>query len=353
VGEALILRQPAVPPDRKRGWGRHQVIATQLAGEFSRLRKALTGHGVVRALGLRARGCCLPFTSFFRSYTMNRRTLIAAALSLGLAVFTIPVSVRGAAPFSEIVVFGDSLSDTGNLFLASGGVVAGPPYFEGRFSNGPVWVEVMAAELGLQAPLPSLVGGTNYAWGGAETGSGHSSFDTPNVGMQIDLFLADRGGFTGDELIVVAAGSNDLLWQAPYGPGEIVESLRKHIGDLAGAGGKTFLVANSPAGGSMAAKFNELLAEELDRLEDKLGVTIIPFDMAGVWQFVQFHPADFGLTNVTDPACPGCGIGIPDPDAIDTLVPNPDEYFLWDLIHPTRVVHAAIGQAAAEVVCAE
>ena len=48
------------------------------------------------------------------------------------------------AAFSGIVVFGDSLSDTGNFFLASGGAVAGPPYFEGRFSDGPVWVEVLA-----------------------------------------------------------------------------------------------------------------------------------------------------------------------------------------------------------------
>jgi phospholipase/lecithinase/hemolysin len=284
---------------------------------------------------------------------MNRRVFTTASYLLCLLVLVLPTAVRAESPYSEIVVFGDSLSDTGNVNLATGGAVAGPPYYEGRFSNGPVWVEVMAAELGLPAPVASLLGGTNYAWGGAETGTGLSSFDTPNVGMQIDFFLADRGGFTGDELIVVAAGSNDLIWQAPNGHGEIVESLRKHIADLAAAGGKTFLVASSPVGGSKAAKFNDLLAQELDRLEVKLGVNIIPFDMASVWQAIQLNPGDFGLTNVTDPACPGCGIGIPDPDAIDTLVPNPDEHFLWDLIHPTRVVHEVIGQAAAEVVCAE
>lgn len=264
-----------------------------------------------------------------------------------LAGLYLPGPASAQAPSSEIVVFGDSLSDTGNFFLATGGVVAGPPYFEGRFSNGPVWVEVLAERLGLSAPSPSLGGGSNYAWGGAETGPGLSSFGSPNLGLQIDLFLADRGGFVGDELIIVAAGSNDLLWEAPNGPGEIVENLRKHIADLAAVGGKTFLVANAPVGGSKAEKFNDLLAQELDRLEVKLNVTIIQFDMAGAWQTILRDPGDFGLVNVTDPACPGCGIGIPDSDAVDTLVPNPDEYFLWDLIHPTRVVHALIGQAAA------
>jgi 3-phytase len=261
-----------------------------------------------------------------------------------------PAIARAESPCSEIVVFGDSLSDTGNVFLATGGVAAGAPYYQGRFSNGPVWVEILAEELGMPAPEPSLLGGTNYAWGGAETGSGLSSFDTPNVGMQIDFFLGDRGQFAGDELIVVAAGSNDLLWQAPHGHGQIVANLCKHITQLAAAGGTTFLVANSPAAGPKAAKFNSLLARELDRLEGQLGVTIIQLDMATVWQAIQVFPGDYGLTNVIDAACPGCGIGFPDPDAIDTLVPNPDEYFLWDLIHPTRVVHAITGDAAAALV---
>lgn len=52
----------------------------------------------------------------------------------------------------------------------------------------------------MTTPAPSLLGGTNYAWGSAETGSGLSAFGVPNVGLQVDQFLADRGGFGGDEL---------------------------------------------------------------------------------------------------------------------------------------------------------
>jgi phospholipase/lecithinase/hemolysin len=269
-----------------------------------------------------------------------------------LAVVTVLIlngTTHAEGPYSEIIVFGDSVSDTGNVFLFTEGAAVGPPYFEGRFSNGPVWVDVLAANLGLPAPAPSLIGGANYAWGGAETGPGLSTHGTFNVGMQIEQFLEDRGGFTGDELIIVEAGSNDLIFRDPPAKSaDIVRNLSEHIAVLAAAGGETFLVSNILASGA-TGKANRLLAKELEKLEQKLGVTIVPFDMVGVVNAMRHYPEQFGLTNVTDPACPGCGIGIPEPDAADTLVSSPDEYLWWDLVHMTWVAHQAIGEAATEV----
>lgn len=294
------------------------------------------------------------------------RLLRTIALNLAAAAaLSLPHPVSAQAPISEIVVFGDSNVDTGNLFLATGGVVAGPPYAAGRFSNGPVWVEVLAGELGLPAPAPSLVGGTNYAWGGAETGSGLSFFDTPNVGLQIDLFLADRGGLVGDELIVVAAGGNDLIWQEPFSPSQAAKKLADQIERLAAAGGRTFLIPNLFAIGdaplvagtadadelnTLGAHFNKKLTKELDDLDEGLDITILTLDLASVMGAIRLDPEAFGLTNVSDPACPGCGIGLPDPDAGDTVVPNPDEYLWWDFIHLTRVVHAVMGEVSADFV---
>jgi hypothetical protein len=79
-----------------------------------------------------------------------------------------------AGQFREIVVFGDSTVDTGNVFAASGQTSPDPSYYyQGRYSNGPVWVERLASNLGLPDPTASeLFGGTNYAWGGAEIGFG-------------------------------------------------------------------------------------------------------------------------------------------------------------------------------------
>src|SRR5262245_35474111 len=114
-------------------------------------------------------------------------------LLLWSVAFAAAMPARAQTPFSEVVVFGGSTVDTGNLHLASGGVVAAPPYFAGRASNGPLWVEVLADRLGLQAPAPGLTGGTNYAWAGAKTGDGLSPAGTSNVGTQVGFFLADHG----------------------------------------------------------------------------------------------------------------------------------------------------------------
>lgn len=96
--------------------------------------------------------------------------LIGAAL---LGLFTAPLS---AAPYSAIYAFGDSLSDAGNAYIATGGATPpAPPYALvngfGVFSNGPVWVQNLAGELGLGPLLPSLAGGTDFAFGGAQTES--------------------------------------------------------------------------------------------------------------------------------------------------------------------------------------
>ena len=70
-------------------------------------------------------------------------------------------------------VFGDSLSDTGNVFLAAG-AGAPPVYFNGRFSNGPVWHEYLTGDtLALSPFLTGIIGdasnGINFAHGGART----------------------------------------------------------------------------------------------------------------------------------------------------------------------------------------
>ena len=81
-----------------------------------------------------------------------------------------------AGPYSDLIIFGDSLSDTGNVFIVTGGALpsqSAGPYAGGRFSNGPLWVETLANGLGLPTSAsPFLVGGNNYAFAGAKTGVG-------------------------------------------------------------------------------------------------------------------------------------------------------------------------------------
>lgn len=99
---------------------------------------------------------------------------------------------------NAVFVFGDSISDTGNVFLATDEAIpVSPPYFEGRFSNGPVWVERFAEALGLEA-RPILDGGTNFAVGAARASRDvdfeidGEEFTVPGILSQVDLFFGSQ-----------------------------------------------------------------------------------------------------------------------------------------------------------------
>ena len=296
-----------------------------------------------------------------------------------------------ARPITEIVVFGDSLSDTGNVFayLISEDPLSFPPgfppsplYDNGRFSNGPVWVETLADGLGLTALTSSLLGGTNYAWGGAETGYGLSFLGTPNIGEQIDAFFMGDNAPSDKHLYVIWAGSNDFNnADIPPEPADLVQNMVQnisgHITAIANAAlfgtELKFLVANLPPLGQTARaqwlgqydpsipvaldllswQFNAALSVELDGLETNPGIKIFRLDIFSLTQQILTCPYVFGFTNVTDTAripfiSPGPPPNVTSPGT--DVVGNPDEYFFFDDIHPTRVWHTIVGNLALSVV---
>src|SRR6478672_1761377 len=116
-----------------------------------------------------------------------------------------------ASAFSQLVAFGDSLSDAGNVNNQTFGISPGSPYWQGRFSNGPVWIEDLAPSFSLSVPTYSRAGGanaTNWAYGGAHTGPGsitHVFFTFPNVQTQINNYL-NANNPNANQLFVVWAG---------------------------------------------------------------------------------------------------------------------------------------------------
>jgi phospholipase/lecithinase/hemolysin len=292
----------------------------------------------------------------------------AGALVLAIAVITcLPPRARGA--FDSLYVFGDSLSDVGNVQTVTSGLAPlvpptpGPYYFNGRYSNGPNFTEALAQGLGLGPVVPSVLGGSDYAYGGAlATGTPPpTSLVVQDVDDQVGQYLAAHPVASPSALYVVYAGSNDLITNPAGGP-VAAASLAGSIDRLYDAGARHVLVPNLPllglvprVNGDPAARaaadaatrqFNTALAASLDSLgAADPGLTLYRLDVAGLFDDIVADPAAFGLTNVTAAAAPGLHIGDQSYNT-SLIVPNPDQYLFWDDLHPTRAGHALLGQAA-------
>ncbi len=264
---------------------------------------------------------------------MTPRTTLLLVLSL----------LAAAARAAEVDVFGDSLSDVGNVYAASGGTYPASPYFNGRFSNGPLWVEDVAAAQGATL-APSFLGGTDYAVGGAKTGAGLTDLLT-----QVDSYRNARTGSAAN-LYVVLAGGNDYLSGTPDVP-TTVGNVRTAIERLYDAGGRRFLVPNLPLLGNvpknvgtanqaganaLAAAHNLALRNAVALLRaSKPGIAITELDTAALFESARANPGAYGLTNVSAAAY-----------ANGAVAPGVAGYLFWDDIHPTRNGHRLLGAEA-------
>ena len=125
--------------------------------------------------------------------------------------------------YSAIYAFGDSLSDAGNLSISTVGTTpVSPPYYKQQygilsgnvFSNGPTWVQNLSIALGLGKLAPSLAAGTDFAYGGAETGSTPQNADLPayaavSLPAQLSEFQTQVPSRSANALYTLSVGAND------------------------------------------------------------------------------------------------------------------------------------------------
>lgn len=258
----------------------------------------------------------------------------------------------GAFGFDRVFAFGDSLSDTGNTFNLTFGFFGGPPYVNGRFSNGPVWLEGFASSFGASSTAHRF-GGNNFAYGGAEanTASAFTQLIIPNVGTQITRWQDSGASFGANDLAVVWAGSNDFIGAGVTDPLRVANDVDVHLDRLYDLGARQFLVMNLPSlgyiprfvGGSDEAtmnarttQFNAALAGHAADLRARGGATVYEFDVAGLFNAVRTNPGAYGFTNVTDAFLDAGG--------------NVDEFMFFDDLHPTARVHQILGQQVAQAV---
>ena len=283
------------------------------------------------------------------------------ALTLGLCC----ARAVAAGPFSSLFVFGDSLSDVGNISQATLGITPGQYYSNGRFSNGPVYAESLATGLGLPSITRSTAGGNDFAYGGAQT-TGTGGFEgifIRDIDEQVTQFLSSRTA-NATSLFLVFAGANDLIG-GQTNMTVPVNSLASSINRLMAAGARQFLVFNLPPLGSTpryngnsatrdqfnarTQQFNTALATMLGGVQaGNPALTVYQLDVFGLFNRALADPAAFGLLNVTSAAAPGLEPGDSSYDT-NQIVPNPNQYAFWDDLHPTSSVHAILAQRALDL----
>ena len=161
------------------------------------------------------------------------------------------MAAQGATPtYDNLYVFGDSYCDVGNLFAATGNTYPPAPYYQGRFSDGPIWLDHVAGFL--HVPLtPSILGGTDYAFGGAwatapqPLGTGV----IPSVPQQVGLYLQQHGGKADpNALYIIEGGGNDIvdtMTGSPQALGyQIAQNLVASEQLLRKAGARHFVIPN-------------------------------------------------------------------------------------------------------------
>jgi phospholipase/lecithinase/hemolysin len=274
-----------------------------------------------------------------------RRILFAIALTLLAFMTSVVFSAQQPEPINELYVFGDSLSDVGTVFRATGGTYPpSPTYFQGRYSNGRVWAEYLADRLHLSSRQTN-----NFACGGATTGSERNTL-VPGLLTQVQSFTQTHQQTNPNGLYVLWAGANDYL-QGVSSATVPVENVTGAITSLAGVGAKKILVANLPDLGQLPATrtsansaslsaltqaHNQGLRRSLKLLSQQYSdLQIVTLDANTLYRDAITNPAAFGFTNVISSCLSGsraCG--------------NSDQFLFWDGIHPTTAAHRILGEAA-------
>lgn len=310
---------------------------------------------------------------------LRRLCLSLGALVLGAFTTTTITSAAKATtiPIKDVFVLGDSLSDQGNLFLATsliGPALGVPPvpdavhYFEGRFANGESYAGQLARMLGITLG-PSLAGGHNFAFGGARTN--YNVVEPPtgtlpvgafpwSLDLQREAFLESvaRRGADPTTLYIVFSGSNDIgdILARRLDPASTitrtVNGIRNVILAFRSVGARHILVMNvpnlgvapsvtrlGPAVSSLATNLSIAYNTALDAMLDQIDAgDIIRFDTFSLITAIVASPASFGFTNVTQP----CYTGFVTPNPSATECATPDTYAFWDSEHPTTALHAIL-----------
>lgn len=296
---------------------------------------------------------------------------------LATALIFLTAATHAAKPYSQLIVFGDSLSDTGNAYALIGVQAQAPfelipqaPYAIGghHFTNGNTWIEKVATDLGLAnnvgpafaEPKPF----SNYAVGGTRARSSADPSQSMRLVDQVGYYIYENGySVPSDALVVVMIGGNDirdaLIENNPGYIFEAVAAIEEQLRLLSSLGAQNVLISNAPNIGKTPAVlafaamdpmipfyaeqlsigFNQWLAYRLQAVALDTGMNIQIMDTFGAMMSVINNPDSYGFTNVSQSCItPNVVVG--------ALCGNANDYLFWDGIHPTTRGHEVLEDAA-------
>ena len=267
---------------------------------------------------------------------IRRTATILVLIAILLLAFT---QTSRATSFSALIVYGDSLTDNGNLSTALFGMDPGnpfppPPNFDGRFSNGPVSSEQLAGLLGV--PL------FDFAFGGALTGRG-DRFDggsETSVGTALLPGMTEELGFPFPSELIPS--SLFLVWggAVDFGNAPVsvaVANIDQIVATLQAEGAQHILVPGLPDLG-MTPQFMDdpaatLYSEEFNAgLQTTLPSDVTYFDTAGLYDAIIADPNAYGLTDATTPCL------------TSAICTNPDQHLFWDDFDPTTAADTILAE---------
>lgn len=285
--------------------------------------------------------------------------------TIGLVILALSTlnQVYAQPEFSKLVVFGDSLSDTGNLAI----VDLPAPYFDNRISNGPVLADLIALEIGANAERSGHLLGSSQGFNYAVSGGNILGSDPEDLSLQISAYLQRVGG-TADPnaLYLVFMGGNDIrglrsqpsLGVAQSQIASIVARLELSISRLVDAGARTFIVPNVANIGRIpetlmreaqepgtraraefyTQRYNTALSQMLQAYQQDERLTLVEFDLFSAFELVLNEPARFGFNSVTE----GCF----DPSSFDVelecLLFGFERRAFFDQLHPSSATNQII-----------
>lgn len=322
-----------------------------------------------------------------------------AILIAGVLMAATPAGLAWAKK-QDLVIFGDSLSDTGNRFFVSGikntppydlaaaqDLVPSFPYAIGgaTYTNGSIWIEHLARAISRggvsQAALASSGTGANYAYAGARASSNPPPpielNDNLHLSDQVDRYLADvKDTASSTALFIIFIGGNDLgealgatLLGFPIGDqvvaGAVGSVASNVLQKLYPAGARRFLFVTAPnvgsvprfsripippglppnlpfiIGAALADGYNAGVQANVINALSAAGAEVHVLDVRGLFDEINDNPGDFGFANTSD----HCIMPFEPPFQCK----NPDTYVYWDNFHPTARVHEILGERAIQL----